>query len=190
MQAYQASGDAARPGWNVVPWDGVGLHPYWVDAGKFQQLVRVMAQKLRDRGDFRSQIWVTEIGMEAKPAPANAPPSDEEVKQADFLTAVYRTVLDDPQPSPVSEMRPDVTAAITKAVHAVHPGVPVVPYLESGGTDGKVYRAEGIPTFATSGIFMKPSDMYAHGLNERLPVKAFYEGVDHIYRLATDLGGR
>ena len=115
--------------------------------------------------------------------------------QAELARAVANpnvkfTVLDDPQPSPVSEMRPDVTAAITKAVHAVHPGVPVVPYLESGGTDGKVYRAEGIPTFATSGIFMKPSDMYAHGLNERLPVKAFYEGVDHIYRLATDLGGR
>jgi Glycosyl hydrolase catalytic core len=97
VQAYQASGDAGRPGWNVVPWDGVGLHPYWVDAGKFQQLVRAMAQKLRDRGDLRSRIWVTEIGMEAKPAPANAPPSDAEVAQASFLTAVYRAVLDDPQ---------------------------------------------------------------------------------------------
>jgi carboxypeptidase PM20D1 len=31
--------------------------------------------------------------------------------------------------------------------------------------------------------------MYAHGLNERLPVKSFYEGLDHIYRLAVDLGG-
>ena len=100
------------------------------------------------------------------------------------------TVLNDPVPSPVSEMRPDVTAAITKAVHAIYPGVPVVPYLESGGTDGKVYRSQGIPTFATSGVFMKPSDMFAHGLNERLPVKAFYEGVDHIHRLAKDLGGR
>lgn len=100
------------------------------------------------------------------------------------------TVLNDPVPSPVSEMRPDVTAAITKAVHAVYPGVPVVPYLESGGTDGKVYRSQGIPTFATSGVFMKASDMFAHGLNERLPVKAFYEGVDHIHRLAKDLGGR
>jgi carboxypeptidase PM20D1 len=100
------------------------------------------------------------------------------------------TVLDDPQPSPVSEMRTDVTAAITKAVHAVHPGVPVVPYLESGGTDGKVYRAAGIPTFASSGIFMKPQDMFAHGLNERVPVAAFYQGIDHIYRLAKDLGGR
>jgi len=99
-------------------------------------------------------------------------------------------VLDDPQPSPVSEMRPDVTAAITRAVHANHPGVPVVPYLESGGTDGKVYRAAGIPTFATSGIFMRQDEMFAHGLDERVPVKSFYQAVDHVYRLAKDLGGR
>lgn len=100
------------------------------------------------------------------------------------------TVLDDPQPSPVSEMRPDVTAAITRAVHAHYPGVPVVPYLESGGTDGKVYRAEGIPTFASSGIFMKADEMFAHGLDERVPVAAFYQGLDHHYRLAKQLGGR
>lgn len=122
-----------------------------------------------------------------------------DVKVADVQAELARVVadpevkiavMDDPQPSPVSAMRPDVTAAITRAVHANYPGVPVVPYLESGGTDGKVYRAAGIPTFATSGLFMKPSDMFAHGLNERLPVASFYQGLDHNYRLAKELGGR
>jgi acetylornithine deacetylase/succinyl-diaminopimelate desuccinylase-like protein len=93
-----------------------------------------------------------------------------------------------PEASPISEMRPDVMAAITRAVHADYPDVMVVPYLESGGTDGKVYRAAGIPTFASSGLFSKPSEMFAHGLNERLPVVAFYRGLDHIYRLAVELG--
>ena len=99
------------------------------------------------------------------------------------------TVRGKPEASPVSEMRPDVMAAITRAVHANYPDVTVVPYLESGGTDGRVYRIAGIPTFATSGLFSKPSEMFAHGLNERIPVTAFYQGVDHIYRLAADLGG-
>jgi acetylornithine deacetylase/succinyl-diaminopimelate desuccinylase-like protein len=99
-------------------------------------------------------------------------------------------VVDDPQPSPVSEMRPDVTAAITRAIRVHYPDVPVVPYLESGGTDGKVYRTAGIPTYASSGLFTKPTEMFAHGLNERLPVKSFYEGLDHIYRLAKDFSGR
>jgi acetylornithine deacetylase/succinyl-diaminopimelate desuccinylase-like protein len=98
------------------------------------------------------------------------------------------TTLEKPEASPVSEMRPDVMQAITRAVHDKYPGVPVVPYLESGGTDGKVYRTAGIPTFASSGLFSKPSEMYAHGLNERLPVRSFYEGLEHIYRLAVELG--
>ena len=104
-------------------------------------------------------------------------------------TGVQVTTLDTPEASPVSEMRPDVMKAISNAVHEKYPGVPVVPYLESGGTDGKVYRTAGIPTFASSGLFSKASEMYAHGLNERLPVRSFYEGIDHIYQLAVELGG-
>lgn len=99
-------------------------------------------------------------------------------------------VLDTPAPSPVSHMRPEVMKAITQSIQARYPGVPVTPYLESGGTDGKIYRKAGIPTFASSGIFLRPSEMFAHGLNERLPVKAFYESLDHIYELAIEFGGR
>jgi acetylornithine deacetylase/succinyl-diaminopimelate desuccinylase-like protein len=99
------------------------------------------------------------------------------------------TVRGNPEASPVSEMRTDVMAAITRAVRANYPGVVVAPYLESGATDGKVYRSAGIPTFATSGLFTKPSEMFAHGRNERIPTVAFYQGLNHIYRLAVDLGG-
>jgi acetylornithine deacetylase/succinyl-diaminopimelate desuccinylase-like protein len=99
------------------------------------------------------------------------------------------TVRGNPEASPVSEMRTDVMAAITRAVRGNYPGVVVAPYLESGATDGKVYRSAGIPTFATSGLFTKPSEMFAHGLNERIPAVAFYQGLSHIYRLAVDLGG-
>lgn len=96
---------------------------------------------------------------------------------------------DDPSASPVSEMREDVTAAVTKAVHARHPGLLVGAYQESGGTDGKQYRAAGVPTLAMSAIFMKPSDMFAHGLNERLPVESFYAGLDHWMIIMKELAG-
>jgi acetylornithine deacetylase/succinyl-diaminopimelate desuccinylase-like protein len=98
-------------------------------------------------------------------------------------------VVGDPQPSPISNPDPVVTAAITRSIHARHPGVPITPYQESGGTDGRVYRSAGIPTFASSGIFMRDSDMFFHGLNERIPVAAFYEAIEHIHDLAVDLGG-
>jgi acetylornithine deacetylase/succinyl-diaminopimelate desuccinylase-like protein len=61
--------------------------------------------------------------------------------------------------------------------------------MESGATDGLVYRAAGMPTFASSGIFRKNSDNFEHGLNERIPIKSFYESIDHIYTLAVELGG-
>jgi carboxypeptidase PM20D1 len=91
--------------------------------------------------------------------------------------------------SPVSEPRADVMAAITRSIHAKHPGIPISPYLESGGTDGIVYRTAGIPTFASSGIFFKATDMFAHGLNERVPIASFYTAIEHIHDLAVALGG-
>ena len=99
-------------------------------------------------------------------------------------------VMGNPIESPVSEPRPDVTAAIARSVHARYPGLAITPYQESGGTDGLVYRSAGIPTYASSGMFYKESDIFFHGLNERLAVKSFYEAVDHIHDLAMALGGR
>lgn len=99
------------------------------------------------------------------------------------------TVLEDPQVSPVSEPIPAVMAAITRSIHKRAPGIPVTPYMESGGTDGRVYRTAGIPTFASSGLFIRQDEIFAHGLNERIPVASFYAGLEHIHDLALDLGG-
>jgi acetylornithine deacetylase/succinyl-diaminopimelate desuccinylase-like protein len=102
--------------------------------------------------------------------------------------AVRVETMGAPQLSPVSETNAGVNEVITASIHRRYPGVPVSPYLESGGTDGVIYRTAGIPTWATSGIFIKPDEMFAHGLNERIPVASFYAGVEHIYELATALG--
>ena len=119
--------------------------------------------------------------------------SVEEVQQqlgkvvADPKVAIK--VLGAPVASPVSELRPDVERAIAQSIRKRYPGVPLSPYLESGGTDGLVYRSAGIPTWASSGVFIKPDEMLAHGLDERIPVKSFYDGIEHIYDLARALGG-
>jgi acetylornithine deacetylase/succinyl-diaminopimelate desuccinylase-like protein len=99
------------------------------------------------------------------------------------------SVVGAPFASPVSELRPDVERAIAQSIHKRYPGVALSPYLESGGTDGKVYRPAGIPTWASSGVFIKPDEMFAHGLDERIPAKSFYDGIEHIYDLARTLGG-
>jgi acetylornithine deacetylase/succinyl-diaminopimelate desuccinylase-like protein len=98
-------------------------------------------------------------------------------------------VVGAPVASPVSALRPDIEQAIAQSIHKRYQGVALSPYLESGGTDGLVYRSAGIPTWATSGVFIKPDEMFAHGLDERIPVKSFYDGIEHIYDLARMLGG-
>ena len=103
--------------------------------------------------------------------------------------AVTVTTMGHPQASDASPLRPDVLAAVTKVVQAMHPGVPVSPIQESGGTDGLYFRAAGIPTYGVGEIFMKESDVFAHGLNERIPVAAFYDGLEHWYRLLKEVAG-
>jgi len=72
--------------------------------------------------------------------------------------------------APASPLRPDVLAAVTKAVHARYPGLPIVPNMSAGATDSMFFRALGVPAYGVSGMFMKGSDDFAHGLNERVPV--------------------
>ena len=103
--------------------------------------------------------------------------------------AAQWTLLTDAVESPISELREDVSAAVSKAVHGRYPDVPIIAYMESGGTDGMHFRRAGIPTWAASGAFMNPDDMYAHGLNERVPIKTFYEALDHWSIILRELAG-
>ena len=98
-------------------------------------------------------------------------------------------MLDIPQASPASDLRDDVALAITKAVHAQHPKILIIPAMVPWGTDGKVLRANGIPTYGVSGAFLRDEDAFAHGLNERMPVKSFYSALEHWYIILHELAG-
>ena len=76
-----------------------------------------------------------------------------------------------------SPLDPQVVAAVKAAVAQRAPGLLVVPMQEAGATDSMHFRAHGIPSFGVGGVFMKPSDSFAHGLNERVPVATFDPGV-------------
>lgn len=91
--------------------------------------------------------------------------------------------------SDASPLRADVVDAVTRTVHKLRPGVPVVPNQASGATDGLVFRAAGIPTYGVDGLFIRSKDDFSHGLNERIPVDGFYSTLDHWYLLIKDLAG-
>ena len=93
--------------------------------------------------------------------------------------------------SPVSVLRDDVRAAVAKSLAARYgKDIPIILYMESGGTDGMHYRTLGYDTVAVSGGASRSQDMYAHGLNERANVDAFYAGLDHWTIILKELAGR
>ena len=77
-----------------------------------------------------------------------------------------------------------------KAVSEKHfPGVPVVPAMSAGATDGQFMGNAGIPTYGVSGLFMTNENAGAHGLNEHVPVRSLYESRDFLYDLVKAYAG-
>ena len=91
-----------------------------------------------------------------------------------------------------SPLRPDVVKAFTDAVRRTHgANVQIIPQMSTGATDGLYFRAAGIPVYGVEGAYgISPDDERAHGLDERLPVKAFYDNVLHWEYLVRTLAGR
>jgi acetylornithine deacetylase/succinyl-diaminopimelate desuccinylase-like protein len=88
--------------------------------------------------------------------------------------------VDTARPTDASPLREDVVSAYTAAVRARHPGAAIVPDMSTGATDGLYFRARGVPVYGVEGSWaVIPADERAHGRDERLPVRAFYNDVDH-----------
>jgi acetylornithine deacetylase/succinyl-diaminopimelate desuccinylase-like protein len=59
--------------------------------------------------------------------------------------------------------------------------------MATGATDGKHLRTAGIPVYGVSGMFGDVDDIRAHGKDERIGVKEFFNGVEFMYRLMKTL---
>jgi acetylornithine deacetylase/succinyl-diaminopimelate desuccinylase-like protein len=93
------------------------------------------------------------------------------------------------KPASPSPLAPDVMLPLEKVTRRLWPGVPVIPQMETGATDGAYLRSAGIPTYGVSGVFIDIDDIRAHGRDERIIVKSFYDGVEYIYELVREFGG-
>ncbi|HEY8617657.1 M20/M25/M40 family metallo-hydrolase [Phenylobacterium sp.] len=92
---------------------------------------------------------------------------------------IERVLGDGAIDSPASPLRPDVMAAVKAAVNARYPGLAIVPSMSAGATDSMHFRAQGVPSYGVAGLFMKSSDDFSHGLNERAPVAAIDGSLAH-----------
>jgi acetylornithine deacetylase/succinyl-diaminopimelate desuccinylase-like protein len=117
-----------------------------------------------------------------------------EAVQAELQSVVGEAVSIEPiqlaKPSPPSPLRADVVKAYTDAVHKRHPGAAIVPQMSQGATDGLFFRSEGLPVYGVNGTWVViPDDERAHGRDERIPVKSFYETLDHWHDMVKALAG-
>jgi len=89
--------------------------------------------------------------------------------------------------SPPSPLTRELMSEIERLTKQMWPGVPVIPTMSTGATDGLMLRNAGIPVYGVSGFFY--DETFAHGMNERIPARAFYEGMEFMYRLVKSLTG-
>jgi carboxypeptidase PM20D1 len=112
----------------------------------------------------------------------------EELRQAAADPAVqFKDVSQGSVATDASPLRPDVVGAITKAIHIGYPDVPVFPTMSAGASDSMWFRNQHIPSYGVSPLFIKDSDRFSHGLNERVPVDDIRPSVAYLESLFTDL---
>jgi acetylornithine deacetylase/succinyl-diaminopimelate desuccinylase-like protein len=116
---------------------------------------------------------------------------------AEYVLSTLQSVVADDQVSikqmgdmtkgPSSPMRPDVLNSVRDITSAMWPGVPTVPIMVMGATDGRYLRQSGIACYGVQGFFMDRDDVRFHGRDERLGVQSFYEGQAFLYELVKRL---
>jgi acetylornithine deacetylase/succinyl-diaminopimelate desuccinylase-like protein len=185
-------GDAMRR-WLANPNDGAAADSIEADPGEVG-LTRTRCVATRLEGGHADnalpQLARATINCRIMPGTEPAAIRDElERVVADPGVKVERT--DNQAMSLASPLRPDVVSAYTAAIHKRHPDSPIMPEMSTGASDARPFRVAGIPVYGVDGSWgVVPDDMRAHGRDERLPVKAFYDDIDHWVDMVTMLAGK
>jgi acetylornithine deacetylase/succinyl-diaminopimelate desuccinylase-like protein len=119
--------------------------------------------------------------------PDESPADVERTLQRLAGDKVTITRTGDATDSPPSPLRAEIMGPIEKITREMWPNVPVIPTMSTGATDGLYLRNAGIPTYGVSGLFY--GDTGSHGMNERIPVRSFYQGLEFLYRLVKTYAG-
>jgi len=86
-------------------------------------------------------------------------------------------------PAIAPQLTPAILGPLEKLTAEFWPGVPVVPMMQPGATDGEFLNAAGIPTYGIEAVFIGPDLGNVHGLNEYVGVQSLLQGREFMYRL-------
>jgi acetylornithine deacetylase/succinyl-diaminopimelate desuccinylase-like protein len=102
-------------------------------------------------------------------------------------TAIAVSPVDDIPYAAPSPLMPELMGSVEQLTKQMFGTIPVIPTMSTGATDGRWLRGGGIPTYGVSGLFGDPTDIRAHGRDERMMVKSFFDGQEFLYRLVRQL---
>jgi acetylornithine deacetylase/succinyl-diaminopimelate desuccinylase-like protein len=86
-------------------------------------------------------------------------------------------------------LEPKIMGPAAKLVSQYFPGVPLVPTMSTGATDGIFLEAIGIPVYGVPGGWGDPDGNGVHGLNERRSVRSVFVGRDFLFDLVKVYAG-
>jgi acetylornithine deacetylase/succinyl-diaminopimelate desuccinylase-like protein len=99
------------------------------------------------------------------------------------------SVIEPPVNSPPSPLAPSLLGHLERLASKHWPGLPLIPTMTAGATDGMYTRSAGIPTYGASALNEDPEDVRSHGKDERVGVESFYTATQFWYELAKTFGG-
>ena len=165
------------------------------------------AQRLSDSAFYNAILRTTCVATGVKGGHAeNALPRNASAtvncrimpgRSPEEVQAVLEHVVDDPEVrfetmyESVASLPSPLPAALLESletlVEQTWPGVPLIPEMSTGATDGLFLRNAGIPVYGVAGWFMHPDEVRAHGLDERIGIAEFHEGTEFWYRMLREL---
>jgi acetylornithine deacetylase/succinyl-diaminopimelate desuccinylase-like protein len=104
------------------------------------------------------------------------------VRYVDSFGNIFDTAASSRESFPPPPLRRDVFGPLEKVTEEMWPGIPVIPDMATGASDGVYTMAAGLPTYQIAGIAIDRDDIRAHGRDERLGIDSYYKGVDFYYR--------
>src|SRR6185369_2933827 len=102
-------------------------------------------------------------------------------------TGVEVSVAPEMEHAAPSPLNPEFMGAVERITKQMWGDIPVIPSMGTGATDSKYLRAAGIPGYGVSGLFGDPNDGRAHGRDERVLVKSYFDSQEFLYRLVKEM---
>lgn len=161
--------------------------PYW------NSVMRTTCVATRLEGGHANnalpQLAAANVNCRILPGVAPAAVRDTLIKVLDDSTITV-SFVSEATPSKPTVLRTDVVTAVETLVKQMFPGVVVIPVMSTGATDGLYLRNADIPTYGIEGTFGDMDDVRAHGRDERVGVRQFFEGLEFQYRLVKMLSSK